>query len=1056
LYEASFGPGWYHTVGFELKSYLDTVNTDETKEAAKRILLPPDDNHWNEDVSVDWELIEKAGVFDGMRLLNIEPEDWIPNFSVSRGSGIRLPEKAPPCVDSVTWKKYSDEVHTHLTPKYDGPFLFKVENLRTIPGIDRFSSLSHYSQEKLMQVLLRSIAKWPDNWQSIWISKIEGMSDSKAHESPLKFWLRETHWLIDTTEKNYPSFRPRDRWFIPPATIAGRVYQFKHLNPIPTMISRVIDNDFELTLELEKLGMPQYQPEIKTSSTRLLDDLAVSLENPETIANRDIFMGQVRAAWSLFEPKTEGPFPSKLIVKSGSDLKALPPSPENPIFLPDDTSSFHYGLESHVKNILAIEPKDVKRLGIGLKRAFGKGIRFVSDLKVQLFVDGALWEETPSGDIFCEGDLSWVIPILMCCHAHAGNQARGPHTKAFSNAMDTIRKARISGADVLEVGIWMEDRCIPVSKIDGIWLAKSSTLLATSKAKKRLSSLSEAFSSMIDRADLEVPLKCVFNKLDFQDEVTIEIIEEALKELKIGAEHFAEIEQLWIGDLGWTIRLLRPLFAALHPNKDFSALAEIASEEALNQFLAGVDLSPLNQDQALSMVRQSNGFFNLGFSLYERFGDTFQLDNWNMAMKKVGERPVKNQYADEQFQDHIDSAQSSLKSIVRKLIYNNNEIGNYTDLTEQLASLSVPDNYQNIYWDVSFQQTMIVIKPLLISWLAPLAVIEAIITAQNVNELVAKLEALNFEPTVDPLEIFTTNRIACLETLQTIQKTGIIWCLRNDVLFSFWERKTTEFLGFINAFLEKEGYLTIWNNEKVFKISKNLPRDEEMKPFWDVLDISDNLSSFLISMDIKNEDLKGVENKLDEIKNNVEKAKKIVSVCGRKFYNSEDNLPLLFKHIEGELHEDSLPNIDLTDIAKLNEIQNVKTKKTGSSKKEPRSKPKGRMSQEMKNLVGLAGEIHAYRVLRKKYGSTIVNSSSWISENSTLKFPGNSVSDDYGCDFKIKYRNKTYFIEVKATQGDEEVFELGLSEIRKAVEVANRRKEKFLIFHMGAARLRQE
>lgn len=109
------------------------------------------------------------------------------------------------------------------------------------------------------------------------------------------------------------------------------------------------------------------------------------------------------------------------------------------------------------------------------------------------------------------------------------------------------------------------------------------------------------------------------------------------------------------------------------------------------------------------------------------------------------------------------------------------------------------------------------------------------------------------------------------------------------------------------------------------------------------------------------------------------------------------------------------------------------------------------MSQAMKNLVGLAGEIHAYRVLRKKYGSTIVNPSSWISENSTFKFPGNSVSDDYGCDFKIKHSKKTYFIEVKATQGDEEVFELGLSEIRRAVEVANRRKEKFIIFHITDA-----
>lgn len=1050
LNETSFGPDWYDTVGREVKSYLDAADTAETKEAAKKLLLPPYDERWGNIASANRNLLERAGAFDGIRLLKIEPEDWESNFWVSGSSGIKLPEKPPPGFDKNIWENFAAVVHGSLDPRFEGWFKYKVDNLYIIPGISRYSALRQNVREDFMHVLLQSIVKWKGNWESIWVSKIERQSDSKSHKSPLKYWLEETLWLIDS-RKTPTDFRPRDRWFIPPAAIAGRVHQFKHLNPVPPEISRVLDSDRELSEELEKLGMPRYQPESKTSSTRLLDDLAISLENPEAIANRDIFMGQVRAAWSLFEPDAEGPFPPKLIVKSGSDLKAMAPSPNNPIFLPDDTSSLHHGLENHVKNILAVESKDAKRLGMGFNRVFGRGVRFISDLKVQPLVNDESWEETPRGNFFCEGELAWVIPVLMCCHAHAGNQVRGPHTKAFSNAMDTIRKARLFWADILEVGIWEEDRCVPVTKIDGVWLAKSSTLLATRKARERLSSLGEAFSSMMDRADLEVPLKLVLNKLDGLDEPAREIIEGALKELKIGSEHLAEIEQLWLGDLGWAIRLLRPLLLALHPDADLSTLTEITSEDALKQFLTGFDLSPLNQSQAFSIVRKSNGFFNLGLSLYESFWDTFQLDKWNLAMKRAGETPTKNQEADEQFQDHMDSAQVPLKSIVRKLLKDNKEIGTYTDLIEQLESLGVPDNFQDLYWDVTFQQTMVVVKPLLVSWQAPLEGIDSITTAQNVDELVTKLEVLNFEPTVDPLEIFTTNRASCLKTLQTIQKTGIIWCLRNGVSFSFWDRNATDFLEFIEDPLEKEGYLDIWNDGKVFTISKSLPHDEEMKPFWNALDNSDNLSNFLISIDIKDEDLSSVEKKLEEIKNKAEKTKRVVGVCGKDFDNTEDNLSQLFNHIKGEIHDDSLPDIDLTDIAKLNEIKEKTKKKAGSSKKERRSKPKGRMSQAMKNLVGLAGEIHAYRVLRKKYGSTIVNPSSWISENSTFKFPGNSVSDDYGCDFKIKYNKKTYFIEVKATQGDEEVFELGLSEIRRAVEVANRRKEKFIIFHITDA-----
>ena len=43
--------------------------------------------------------------------------------------------------------------------------------------------------------------------------------------------------------------------------------------------------------------MPVYDPEKETHSPRLLNDLAEALENKkEQIANRDIFLGQVRTA----------------------------------------------------------------------------------------------------------------------------------------------------------------------------------------------------------------------------------------------------------------------------------------------------------------------------------------------------------------------------------------------------------------------------------------------------------------------------------------------------------------------------------------------------------------------------------------------------------------------------------------------------------------------------------------------------------------------------------------------------------------------------------------
>ena len=69
------------------------------------------------------------------------------------------------------------------------------------------------------------------------------------------------------------------------------------------------------------------------------------------------------------------------------------------------------------------------------------------------------------------------------------------------------------------------------------------------------------------------------------------------------------------------------------------------------------------------------GLLISAFSLFERLGEKFQLDKWNLAMKKAGETPVKNEEAYKQFQDHMDSAQVPSRSVIRELLKNKDEIG---------------------------------------------------------------------------------------------------------------------------------------------------------------------------------------------------------------------------------------------------------------------------------------------------------------------------------------------------------------------------------------------
>lgn len=149
------------------------------------------------------------------------------------------------------------------------------------------------------------------------------------------------------------------------------------------------------------------------------------------------------------------------------------------------------------------------------------------------------------------------------------------------------------------------------------------------------------------------------------------------------------------------------------------------------------------------------------------------------------------------------------------------------------------------------------------------------------------------------------------------------------------------------------------------------------------------------------------------------------------------------------LEDDRLPDFDISKWVNLNpqEEKKKKAKKT-TTKGTKRGKAPKRMTQAMKNLVGLTGEIFVYRWLQSKYGDNVVTPDCWISDNSKRKFRNNRTDDNYGCDFKIRIGKKTYCIEVKSSSGEDEIFELGSSEIRLAIELANKRNTVFSIIHV--------
>ena len=86
-------------------------------------------------------------------------------------------------------------------------------------------------------------------------------------------------------------------------------------------------------------------------------------------------------------------------------------------------------------------------------------------------------------------------------------------------------------------------------------------------------------------------------------------------------------------------------------------------------------------------------------------------------------------------------------------------------------------------------------------------------------------------------------------------------------------------------------------------------------------------------------------------------------------------------------------------------------------------------------MVGVVGEMHAYRYLRKEFGGRAVRARAWVSETRLKVLPlvegeSDETSDGHGFDFRFSHDGIGWRIEVKATRGDEPSFDLGISEIQ--------------------------
>ena len=581
LAEAAFGPGWPDTLGEVTDKFLLLVKSTGAREARQRLLVSPSDEQWAGNGAAHFNLLRRVGVFDGLRMIPIDPGTWGSHFQANKYD-FQLPQKPPRDWSDSDWDDYRTLAREEARPTYNHG-TYQAQVIYSLPGLNRYEEFNEATRLAMMDVVLGSAGHWDEQWETLTINRVEGNSDTILLRSPLAHMLSKLSWLGIPDGDSIDWCRPGDRWHVPALELGrGRKWQFAHLKPLPGELANRLDTDDRLAAVIYKLGTPLFDPETKSASTQLLDALADAVGRND-VPNWDVFLGQVRSAWRGFYPTFGSAFPKALLVqRGGSKLTAEIPSDESEIYLPDIAKSPLAALKHFDLAVIAIETDDA--IADRFSNEFPQGVIRASSLQTVNLVDGKPWNGVALGRLSDDAKLDWLIPVLLTVVAFHGPQSQGTASKSFKRHLDTLRDARVSVVGRIEIGLLHDGR--PVSSplpVPALWLNNSKTLLLGNEAKSDMASWSEALSDLLDRDDLEVPIRLILSNVEPQPDNGAII--RALVQLRLSEERYRQVREYWRGDLGQIIELLVPLLMILRPDASIRKLVELDTNEAVIEFL---------------------------------------------------------------------------------------------------------------------------------------------------------------------------------------------------------------------------------------------------------------------------------------------------------------------------------------------------------------------------------------------------------------------------------------------------------------------------------------
>ena len=1084
--EAVFGPGWAGRSGDHLKALADALPGEEGAELLGSALLSPGDDRWfpQEDkrdtdgghplgieLASRADLFARARVVEGLRLEACKPI----KFKMSKGNP-ELPDKAPVGIPQAAWDDWREVAREEVKPPWVGPFEYKLEGVTVLPTLYR-EHLGDSARTALSNLILASLAHWKNGWEEVTIRRKWW---SQQVTSPVKHWLSTQPWLVDRAGKERtPQQEPRplnQRWLVPTSLLRGPKGHFRHLSPLSPALAHRLAEDEDLLGALKGLGLNVYPTEEDDrTGPVLLDALAgvvqplapdgekndakdladgVGAHDAMPAGGFDVLLGQVRHAWSHFDPD-EG-LPKRFLVRTRPyRFEVRTAANIGDAYLPDDAAHIR-SLREHHQPIFAMRPKEA-RGDIG-DLLHEKGARRASELKEQCLVD-----HSPAADLAeeaqaIEARLEWLPVVLLSLAAYGGNNPRGPATGAWLKARERLQGARVLLCDSIEVELLDGNgESVARSEPDAYWMPQddkavrggpstSGTLLLSRDvaASGLYERIAPAAQAMLERQDLLKDLRLVLGSLTGHPQPTHRQVEEALGRAEIDGFDVANIR----GQCG--VRVLRDRIRPVLKLLDVSdeGLDDAKDASGLTEWLKNAKNASIPKwpaEDLMATARECYDDFEMGFRV---LGDDVELPKWNEALEALGGEytPVENEHAADQTTRHLMLAARSLRAFARHVANESPGVKDpaklYSDIRAVHEGFAMDPGWSRRWWTVPFREVLRALRDRYDGIPETQEHIGAFAGMGGPKEFrdALKRQGVALEP--DPLDVAHGNERRVSRAFRRMWRVYQAWLTKQG-----GDQEHIQQAPAVD--LDASRYLRDWSGGDAFEHAKRLIDNEG---FLDATDGCTTIDAMCNTLGVS------CKEPLPNGRKPPAKWPEPVIIAGKPFVIGRDSYRDLFERLErldvprlGPLPEgrrepyDSPADVHPAPVKPTPRPQPVRPGGRGPIMHPPPHLPE---------LVGIVGEMHAYRYLKSAFD---IDKHRWVAQFRTKVFPPGSgeqdkADDSLGYDFEFPHPDdKTWCVEVKSTTGDGTSFDVTAGELAAARRLAGSKEKCWLFLRVRRA-----